>query len=179
MAREAQARVLTGAAGRGHQLHQATQAARGCWIWMLHADSRIDASVLAEIVRRTATSRPGWGRFDVVFDDPHPLLRVVAFFMNVRSRITAIQTGDQGIFVHRALLDRVGGIPRQALMEDIELSRRLKRCGMPACCRAAIRSSARRWQQHGYLRTILLMWWLRWRYWRGADPERLARIYHV
>ena len=105
------------------------------------------------------------------------MLRVVAALMNLRSRATGIATGDQAMFCTRAAFAQVGGFPVQPLMEDIELSRRLKRLGPPACLRARVRTSGRRWEQRGVWRTIVLMWRLRWRYWRGASPDSLARAY--
>ncbi len=105
------------------------------------------------------------------------MLRVVGTLMNLRSRCTGIATGDQAIFVSRAAFDRVGGFPVQPLMEDIEISRRLKRLGRPACLRACVQTSGRRWEQRGVWRTIVLMWQLRWRYWRGESPARLAEAY--
>ena len=97
--------------------------------------------------------------------------------MNLRSRLSGIATGDQGMFVTRDAFERVGGFPAQPLMEDIELSRRLKRLGRPACLRARVRTSGRRWEQRGVWRTIVLMWRLRWRYWRGESAEAIARAY--
>lgn len=110
----------------------------------------------------------------------HPLLPVIAFAMNRRSRWTGIATGDQGLFMTRAAFDAAGGFPVQPLMEDIEMSRRLKRVSRPACLHARVTTSGRRWERGGAWRTILLMWRLRWRYWRGASPDDLARAYrHV
>jgi hypothetical protein len=98
--------------------------------------------------------------------------------MNLRSRLTGIATGDQAIFVSRAAFDAVGGYPDQPLMEDIELSKRLKRIGPPAFLRARVATSGRRWDRHGAWRTVLLMWRLRLDYWRGVPAERLAARYH-
>ena len=125
-----------------------------------------------------ALNRHRWGRFDVRFDSQRPLLRWVAWMMNLRSRLTGIATGDQAIFMSRAAFDSVGGFPEQALMEDIELSRKLKKTGAPACLKTTVVTSARRWETHGAWRTILLMWRLRWAYWRGAHPARLAQRYN-
>jgi hypothetical protein len=105
------------------------------------------------------------------------MLRVVAALVNLRSRLSGIATGDQAIFVIRAAFERVGGFPVQPLMEDIEISRRLKRLGRPACLRARVCTSGRRWEQRGVWRTIVLMWRLRWRYWRGVPAARLAEEY--
>lgn len=176
VAERAGVRVLRHCRGRGHQLDAGARAATGSWLWFLHADSGISREVLAE-VGRLSDQAPGWGRFDVRLPEPR-LLRLVALAMNWRSAITGICTGDQGVFVHRSLLEAVGGVPRQPLMEDIELSKRLKRLARPIRNRAVIRVSTRRWQAQGVLNTILLMWWLRIRYLFGAAPERLARRYH-
>jgi hypothetical protein len=92
--------------------------------------------------------------------------------------VTGIATGDQGIFVERGLFGHVGGFPDQPLMEDVELSRRLKRAaGPPLCLRARITTSGRRWEQHGLARTTFSMWCLRFAHWLGDDPARLAARY--
>jgi len=167
--------ILQGVRGRGAQLAHGVQQARGRWLWMLHADSMPDPDCLGYLLAQD--DRPGWGRFAVRLDGG-PLLRLVAALMNVRSCLTGICTGDQGIFVHRDLLRAAGGMPTQSLMEDIELSRRLKRCCRPHCRRERIGTSARRWRRRGVVRTIVAMWTFRLRYWLGADPERLAREYY-
>jgi hypothetical protein len=104
-------------------------------------------------------------------------LRIVETTMNWRSRWSGVATGDQAIFVSRILFERAGGFPEIALMEDIVLSQRLKRYGAPVCLNARVATSSRRWEKNGIVRTVLLMWWLRLRFYFGADPERLARIY--
>jgi hypothetical protein len=106
-----------------------------------------------------------------------PWLPLVAALMNLRSRLTGIATGDQAIFVSRAAFRAVGGFPALPLMEDLALSRRLRRLARPACLAAQVATSGRRWERHGVWRTIFLMWRLRLRYWLGADPERLALEY--
>ena len=181
------ARLISCPPGRGRQLDEGVKAAGGDWLWFLHADSRVSAAVLAEIAG-LVSQPPGWGRFDVQLDGEQigngcswpakALLRMVAALMNRRSALTGICTGDQGIFVHRALLDAVAGMPRQPLMEDIELSRRLRRLARPRCLRGPLRASARRWLSRGPVRTILSMWAFRLRYMLGASPERLAREYY-
>ena len=105
------------------------------------------------------------------------MLRVVARMMNLRSRLSGVATGDQAIFVQRAAFDTVGGFPDQALMEDIEISKRLGCLGPPACLHARVCTSGRRWERYGVWRTIVLMWRLRWHYWLGASPEQLAKTY--
>jgi len=175
VARRAGCRVVTSPPGRGRQLNTGCRMAGGQWLWMLHADTEQPAAALSYL-RRLGT--PGWGRFDVDFGSSGPGLRLVAAFMNRRSRCTGIATGDQGIFVHRKLLDAVHGVPEQSLMEDVELSRRLKRLGGPMCPPIALGTSPRRWQRNGLIVTILAMWGFRLRYWWGADPEALAVAYY-
>jgi hypothetical protein len=128
---------------------------------------------------RTALSDPNrhWGRFDVRLSGRQPALRMVETLMNHRSCLTGIATGDQGIFVRRTLFEQIGGYPPIALMEDIALSRLLKRHGRPVCVRQRLETSSRRWEREGILQTILLMWRLRLAYFLGADPNRLARSY--
>lgn len=171
------ARVVHAAAGRGAQLRQGVSESRGDWVWLLHADSRGIAAALAYLGSR-AGADPAWGRFDIAFDQPTPLLRVVSRMMNLRSRYTGICTGDQGIFAHRTLLESVGGVPPQPLMEDIELSRRLKRQSRPLARTEVLTTSARRWRRRGVAATIVSMWGYRLCYWLGSDPVRLARRYY-
>ena len=119
-----------------------------------------------------------WGRFDVRLAPSSPTLRLVAWMMNRRSRLTGICTGDQALFVRRELFNRLGGYAAIPLMEDIELSKRLKRISPPACIRQPLTTSSRRWQTQGVLRTIVLMWWLRLQYWAGVSPAKLVKKYY-
>lgn len=162
---------------RGGQLRRGAEAASGEWLWLLHADSRVSEAVL-DAFAAVRQGGPGWGWFRVRLDGPQPLLRVVEWMMCRRATWTGIATGDQGIFVHRRLLEAVGGVPGQPLMEDVELCRRLRRLARPRPVSAAIATSARRWQRNGVLRTIAAMWWLRLGYFAGADPEALRRRYY-
>jgi rSAM/selenodomain-associated transferase 2 len=176
LARLAGCAVVSVKPGRGHQLAAGAARAGTDWLWFVHADTTEVLPALDWLMRHR--NRPAWGRFDVRLQPDGPTLRLVAALMNQRSRLTAICTGDQGIFVHRTLLERCGGVPLQPLMEDIELSRRLKGLARPRCPTVVLVTSSRRWRERGALRTILNMWWLRLRYWLGADPERLARAYY-
>ena len=168
--------VLTSGRGRARQMNAGAAAARGDALLFLHADTVPPAD--ADVRVRQALQRGAlWGRFDVRIEGRAPMLRVVAALMNARSRLTGIATGDQAMFVRRDAFERVGGFPDQPLMEDIELSRRLRATGRPACLRACVSTSGRRWESRGVWRTIFLMWRLRWRYWRGTPPEALAEAY--
>jgi rSAM/selenodomain-associated transferase 2 len=171
-------RVVVAPEGRAAQMNAGARQAGGDILWFLHADTRPPPDA-AELIR-AALARPErrWGRFDVRLSGSLPALRMVERTMNLRSRLTGIATGDQGIFVRRDLFERIGGYPPIALMEDITLSRALKRHGRPICLRQRVLTSSRRWERDGVWRTILLMWRLRLAYFFGADPDRLARIYY-
>lgn len=175
MARAAGFRVLIAERGRARQMNAGAQACGRALLLFLHADTRLPEA--ADAMVRAALAVQAWGRFDVRIDGRPLMLRVVAALMNLRSRLSGIATGDQAIFVRRDVFEAVGGFPDQPLMEDIELSCRLLRVSRPACLRARVRTSGRRWEQRGVWRTIALMWRLRWAYWRGVPAERLAEAY--
>ena len=162
--------------GRAQQMNAGAALALGDVLLFLHADTQLPPQA-DQLVACALQAGAGWGRFDVCISGQSRLLPLVAALMNLRSRLTGIATGDQAIFVRRALFHRVGGFADQPLMEDIALCRQLRRSGRPACLRAKVITSGRRWDSRGAWRTIRLMWWLRWRYWRGAAPEQLARAY--
>ena len=169
--------VLYTPPGRARQMNAGAAAARHEVLLFLHVDTTLPADAPAAIARALAAGA-AWGRFDVHIEGRARMLPVVAAFMNRRSRWTGIATGDQAIFVRRGLFNDVGGFPDQPLMEDIELSRRLRLRGhAPACLRQLVSTSGRRWDERGAWRTIVLMWRLRWQYWRGAPAEKLARLY--
>ncbi|UHD17370.1 TIGR04283 family arsenosugar biosynthesis glycosyltransferase [Thiocapsa bogorovii] len=170
-------RVLSAPRGRAAQMNAGAAAARGDLLVFLHADTRAPIETLLRLPDWLARSGRSWGRFDVRIEGHHPLLPCIAWSMSQRSRLTGIATGDQAIFVERALFEHVGGYPEIPLMEDIALSRRLKRHGPPLCVREHVVTSGRRWESKGVARTVLLMWWLRLAYALGVHPDRLSRIY--
>lgn len=170
--------VIQAPRGRAAQMNAGAQAATGDGVLLfLHADTTLPPEADRLIAQALAGRRHVWGRFDVRIAGRPWMLRVVAVFMNARSRWSGIATGDQALFMTRAAFDAVGGFPEQPLMEDIEMSRRLKALSPPACLRARVTTSGRRWENRGVWRTIALMWRLRWAYWRGASPQALARRY--
>jgi hypothetical protein len=145
-------------------------------IWFLHADSKVPA-YLRDAILAACAAGARWGRCDVRIDDCAPIFRLIEFMMNVRSRLTGVATGDQGIFVTRELFDAAGGFAPLAVMEDIEFSRRLTGLVRPHCLRTCLTTSARRWRARGIVRTILLMWALRAAWWCGVPAQHLARWY--
>lgn len=169
--------VVAAPRGRAFQMNAGAAAASADVLLFLHADCELPDRADHLIRDGLASSGKTWGRFDVRLDGAHPLLRVVAAMMNLRSRLTGIATGDQGLFMQRGVFTQVKGFPEIPLMEDIAMSRRLKMHGPPLCLRQTLISSARRWEQRGVLRTIVLMWRLRLAYFLGADPARLALRY--
>jgi rSAM/selenodomain-associated transferase 2 len=169
--------VLTAPRGRGSQMNAGAAAANGDVLLFLHADTRLPPAADRLVVDALAHSKRTWGRFDVTIAGHSPLLRIVAAMMNWRSRVTGIATGDQAMFMTRDAFARAGGFPDIALMEDVVMSRRLKAIGSPACLAARATTSGRRWDRDGVVRTIFMMWRLRFAFFLGAEPARLARQY--
>jgi rSAM/selenodomain-associated transferase 2 len=169
--------MLTAPRGRALQQNAGAQQASGDVLLFLHSDTQLPPGADTLIEGALVTSGAQWGRFDVRFDASQPMLRSVAAMMNARSRLTGIATGDQCIFVRRDAFAAVGGFPTIELMEDIELSKRLRRLSKPACLHATVTTSARRWVTNGIWRTIVLMLSLRLAHFFGVSPTRLAKWY--
>jgi len=159
-------------------MNAGANAATGDALLFLHADSILPANGDELIKNALSNSGFKWGRFDVNIAGTHRMLSVIAWFMNHRSRLTGIATGDQGIFVDRVTFVTAGGFPDQALMEDVAFCSRMLAVSRPNCLASRITTSGRRWEKHGLWRTIFLMWWLRLKYFMGADPAHLHHIYY-
>ena len=168
-------RVITAPHGRGAPMNAGAALGKGDVLLFLHADTTLPEN--ADRLIASALTERSWGRFDIRIAGRHPLLVVIARMINWRSRLTGIATGDQAIFVSREAFMAVGGFPDLPLMEDIAISRRLRRLCRPFCIAAPAVTSGRRWEQNGVLRTILLMWRLRLSYYFGVEPALLARHY--
>jgi rSAM/selenodomain-associated transferase 2 len=169
--------VIAAPRGRGAQMNAGAAAARGDVLLFLHADTRLPADAERLILDGLARRGRAWGRFNVAIEGRSRLLPLIAHAMNVRSRLSGVATGDQAMFATRDAFDQVQGFPDIALMEDIVLSRRLKRVSPPLCLGARAVTSGRRWDERGALRTICLMWRLRLAFFLGAAPDALAQRY--
>lgn len=171
--------VLVVSAGRATQLNAGANVAQGENLLFLHADTvaPLDADRIICARIGDANSPLAWGRFNVRIEGSSKWLAVIAWMMNWRSRLTGIATGDQGLFMTRVAFDAVGGFADQPLMEDIEISQRLRRLTRPICLTQQVTTSGRRWEARGVWRTVILMWSLRWRYWRGESAVSLAKEY--
>ena len=171
-------KVLQSGQGRARQMNYGAKHATGDILIFLHADTELPEQALSLIERGLGTQKV-WGRFDIELRGESVMFKIIAFMMNWRSRLTGIATGDQVLFVGKSAYNVVGGYPEISLMEDIALSSGLKKISPPVCLTAKVKSSARRWQQYGIFKTILLMWSLRLRYWLGQDPQYLAELYRT
>ena len=177
LARPLADQVVVATRGRAMQMNAGAAQSRGDILLFLHADCRLPASADGLITDGLNRAQKTWGRFDVTLSGSHPLLNVIGAMMNLRSRLTGVSTGDQGLFVTRTLFEAVGHFPQIALMEDVALTKALKRYGAPLNLRHRMTVSDRRWETYGVWRTVLLMWRLRLQYWLGADPGKLAQAY--
>lgn len=169
---------LTAPAGRAAQMNAGASAARGEILLFLHIDTILPENA-AELIQQ-ALQTPGavWGRFDVRLSGARRSFRWIESFINRRSRWSGIATGDQAIFVLRRVFEELGGYPDIPLMEDVALSRVLRRRARPCCLSEPVVTSSRRWERNGVWRTVLLMWWLRLLYRLGVSPQRLHRMYY-
>ena len=177
MARLRADKVIQTTPGRAQQMNVGASQASGDILWFIHADTQVFEHAAQQIRNVMKNEHNHWGRFDIRLSGKHFLLRVVERLMNLRSYLTGIATGDQGIFVRRTCFEAIGRFKPIPLMEDIEISRRLKKWSRPCCIHDTIITSSRRWEQNGVLRTILLMWRLRLAYALGVSPEKLAHEY--
>jgi len=177
MARQQGFTVIQAPRGRARQMNAGAKASKARHLLFLHADTRLPSGADQRIDSALGDQSIAWGRFDVCIAGCSKMLPVIAWFMNHRSRLTGIATGDQALFMTREAFETVGGFPDQPLMEDVEISRRLKQIAPPACLQEKVTTSGRRWDTRGSWHTIWLMWQLRWAYWRGTPAEQLAERY--
>ena len=170
-------KVIQSVRGRAQQMHAGTLQASGEIFWFLHADTLAPKNADHLILAALSAADKYWGRFDIEIPGNDALLKVIAWSMNLRSRLTGIATGDQGIFVTRTAYGFIGGFQTIPLMEDIAASRALGKLVRPVALHASLKTSARRWHAAGVIKTIIKMWCLRLGYYFGVSPHRLARFY--
>lgn len=164
--------VVISVAGRANQMNAGAKHASESMLVFLHADTRLPANYRSEIAKAEV-----WGRFDVQFDSVSRAMSVIAFFMNWRSRLSAVATGDQAIFVDAAVFDSIGGFPDMPIMEDVALCKRLRQLHAPYSSKAKVTTSARRWLRNGIISTVLKMWWYRLAFFFGVSPSTLKNGY--
>lgn len=169
-------RVIVSDKGRARQMNAGAKQARGGILLFLHADTCLPDNAL-DLIREGISAGGSWGRFDIELTGGSPILKVIAQMMNWRSRLTAIATGDQALFITSKAFEHVGHYPDIELMEDIAICKKLKKLGKPVCLKMKVVSSGRRWEKFGLLRTILLMWWLRILFFLGINPAYLSELY--
>ncbi len=170
-------KILVSEAGRALQMNAGAEHATAKILLFLHADTELPSNAIEKI--RVGIVGLNWGRFDVAFKEPDLRMALIAWCMNWRSRITGVSTGDQAMFVQRKVFQKLQGFANLPLMEDVELSKRLLKQSRPACLKVKALTSARRWLNHGVTRTVVLMWRLRWAYFIGVSPEKLAKKYQT
>ena len=169
--------VTRSSPGRALQMNAGAAQATGKTLLFLHADTALPENADALIQQALASGSHVWGRFDVHIDGKSAWFPVIAALMNLRSRLTGIATGDQAFFMTQAAFKTMNGFTVQPLMEDIDMSQRLLNLSRPACLRQKVLTSGRRWDTRGVLATMVLMWRLRFAYWRGVPAEQLAKLY--
>ena len=169
--------LVTAPCGRARQMNEGAKVSHGEILLFLHADTQLPDNAKTMIDTALANHQTVGGWFDVRFDRPSKWGSVISRMMNWRSRLSGIATGDQALFVRRHVFEQIGGFTDMPLMEDIDFSGRLKRRGVTAPLTATVTTSFRRWERDGPLRTILLMWALRFLYWIGVSPHHLKNYY--
>lgn len=166
--------ITLDSSGRAQQMNRGGDIASGDILLFLHADTFLPSDYPALLDSLEGTV---WGRFDVRLSGKQPIFRVVEFMINLRSRLTGIATGDQAIFISNSLFTSVGGYDQVPLMEDILISKKLKKIKKPVLRKEKVMTSSRRWEEKGILKTILLMWRLRLQLFLGWSPQSLASEY--
>ena len=170
-------RVLATQPGRALQMNAGAAVATGDVLLFLHIDTRLPPGAIALLQQQFTQSAVQWGRFDVQLSGAHPAFRVIETMINLRSRVSGVATGDQALFIRSSLFRDIGGFPAVPLMEDVAITKTLRRIARPLCLRDRVTTSSRRWEAHGIVRTVLLMWWLRLLYVLGVAPARLHSMY--
>ena len=168
--------LLLAERGRALQMNLGGRASSSDYLCFLHADSL--PGVSAGQLQGCLASEPPWGFCRVRLSGGRRAFRIIEWFMNQRSRLTSVATGDQMLFLRRSLFEDSGGFDDIPLMEDVAYSKRLRRVARPLIIPQPVQSSSRRWEQRGVVRTVLSMWGLRLAYAMGVSPRRLWEHYY-
>jgi len=169
--------VIQSSPGRAKQMNAGANLANGAVLLFLHADTQLPSFFHKNLLGEMKMQNKKWGRFDIKLSSNKLVFRVIESMVNIRSKLSGIATGDQAIFIEKELFAHVKGFPQIDLMEDVAISTTLKKIEFPLCLKLKVITSSRRWEQYGIWKTIILMWKLRYAYFRGEDPNRLARKY--
>lgn len=168
--------VIQSEKGRAKQMNAGARFASGTWLFFLHADTILGGQHIAQAMMEATMAK--WGRFNIRLSGEHKAFRLIEFMVNLRSRYTGVATGDQCLFVRRDLFESLNGFADIPLMEDVELTKRLKKISKPVCINKCVVTSSRKWESEGIIKTVLLMWRLRFSYWLGTPPDELVRQYY-
>ena len=170
--------VVNCAPGRGRQLRAGAERATGEVVLLLHADTWVPPEAGRALL--TCLARPGvvaGGFYKVFRDPPNWLVRASRFKCWWRLLVARRVMADQGIFLRRETLARIGGVPDVPLMEEFELCKRLHLLGRIALAEATVVTSARKFRKLGVLRTYALMARVTVGYYRGVPLEELRQLY--
>ena len=168
-------KVITSESGRAKQMNKGVAQSTNEVLWFLHADTSISENAIKTI--QESLNKYDWGRFNIKLSGSNFLFRIIENMINIRSCLSCVATGDQGIFVKRKTFESIGGYSEIPLMEDVALSNKLKNVSRPVCVKEMLTTSSRRWENKGIIKTTLLMWYLRFLYWIGVSPNTLANLY--
>jgi len=168
-------KVIASSAGRAIQMNKGASGSKNDILWFLHADSLIPEDAIKHI--QQALNNKPWGRFNIHLSGKNIVFRIIGSMMNLRSCLTGMVTGDQGIFIDKLLFNKTGGFPNIPLMEDIAMSKNLNKISRPACVKVKLITSGRRWEKNGILSTVFLMWKLRFLFWIGVSADKIALQY--
>ena len=168
--------LLVGAQGRARQMNLGGRTATAPYLVFLHADTRPAFS--GKQLEAHFAGSPAWGFCRVRLSGERGAFRVIEWFMNRRSRMTGVATGDQMLFVSRAVFEQTGGFDDIPLMEDVAYCKRLRRLSRPLVIEQSVTTSSRRWEERGVLSTVLRMWLLRLAFVAGVSPATLWKHYY-
>ncbi len=169
--------VISAERGRARQSNAGAGAASGDILLFLHADVWLDSGAIEGVETAIAAGYIG-GAFKQRIEGEHPLYRLIERAADFRAKWLRIFYGDGGIFIGRSHFDRIGGFPNIPIMEEVELSRKLRRHGEATLVEPMIHISPRRWQKNGIIRTTLINWLITLLYLLRVPPNHLAKLYH-